>query len=59
MEFSTNFTITPLTLKEFESKYGTSKLDYKKYLKQNKEKHHYTPFNTMFEWYTYQCSLRT
>lgn len=58
MQFSINLTITPLTLKEFEHKYGTSKLDYKKYLEANIERHHYTPFENMLEWYKYQCTLR-
>lgn len=48
----------PKTLKQFESQYGTSKLEYKKYLRQNAHQHHYVPYSTMAEWYEAQSATR-
>ena len=58
MKTGITYRITPLTLKEFEAKYGTSKLEYKKYLEENTVIHNYEPFETMLEWFEHQCTTR-
>ncbi len=49
--------VLPLTLKEFDAKYGTSNIGYKTYISSNHHKHHYGKHLHMFDWLDRELGL--